>query len=125
MSRTSKTLKRAEEEIADLQLSIARSEAQIQFLVDALINLSAPAEALNDRLLKLQSKIETDKAQLEDSQAELTEAKSKNRDFTGPSHCFRRPIRNQRLGDTCPPTPRDPSQGGQDRLLVSSRRETP
>ena len=59
MSRTSKTLKRAEEEIADLQLSIARSEAQIQFLVDALINLSAPAVALNDRLLKLETQVQT------------------------------------------------------------------
>ena len=48
------SIKKSEEDIADLQLSIARSEAQIQILVDALVNLSAPAVALNDRLLKLE-----------------------------------------------------------------------
>jgi hypothetical protein len=37
------TMKRSEEDIAKLQLSITRSEAQIQILVDALVNLSAPA----------------------------------------------------------------------------------
>jgi hypothetical protein len=33
-------IKKSEEDIANLQLSIARSEAQIQILVDALVNLS-------------------------------------------------------------------------------------
>jgi hypothetical protein len=57
-------------------------------LVDALLNLSASAVALNDRLLKLEKQIETDKAQLEDSQAQLTEAKSNNRDFTDQAIVF-------------------------------------
>ena len=46
-------IRKSEADIADLHLSIARSEAQIQILVDALADLSAPAAALNDRLLKL------------------------------------------------------------------------
>jgi hypothetical protein len=33
-------IKKSEEDIDNLQLSIARSEAQIQILVDALVNLS-------------------------------------------------------------------------------------
>jgi hypothetical protein len=33
-------IKMSEEDIDNLQLSIARSEAQIQILVDALVNLS-------------------------------------------------------------------------------------
>jgi hypothetical protein len=37
-----------------------------------------PQQLLNDRLLKLESQVKTEKAQLEDSQAQLTEAKSKN-----------------------------------------------
>ena len=48
-------IKKSEEEIAELQLSITRSEAGIQ--VDALLNLSSPAVALNDRLMKLESQI--------------------------------------------------------------------
>jgi len=39
-------IRKSEEEIAELQLSITRSEAGIQ--VDALLNLSSPAVALND-----------------------------------------------------------------------------
>ena len=81
-------IKRSEEEIADLQLSIARSQAQIQILVDALVSLSAPAVALNDRLLKLESQVEADKAQLEFSQAQLIDAKNKNRDFTDQAVVF-------------------------------------
>jgi hypothetical protein len=38
-------IRKSEEEIAELQLSITRSEAQIQILVDALVSLSAPAAA--------------------------------------------------------------------------------
>ena len=81
-------IRKSEEEIAELQLSITRSEAQIQILVDALVSLSAPAAALNDRLLKLESQVKTEKAQLEDSQAQLTVAKSKNRDFTDQAIVF-------------------------------------
>ena len=82
------SIKRSEEDIAELQLSIARSEAQIQILVDALVSLSAPAAALNDRLLKLESQVKTEKAQLEDSQAQLIEAKNKSRDFTDQAIVF-------------------------------------
>jgi hypothetical protein len=82
------SIKKSEEEIGELRLSIARSEAQIQILVDALVNLSAPAVALNDRLLKLESQVESDKAQLENSQAQLIEAKNKNRDFTDQAIVF-------------------------------------
>jgi len=39
-------IRKSEEEIAELQLSITRSEAGIQ--VDALLNLSSPAVALNN-----------------------------------------------------------------------------
>jgi hypothetical protein len=39
-------IRKSEEEIAELQLSITRSEAGIQ--VDALLNLSSPAVAFND-----------------------------------------------------------------------------
>jgi hypothetical protein len=67
---------------------LIRNQAQIQILVDALVNLSAPAAALNDRLLKLESQIKTDKAQLENSQAQLIEAKRKNRDFTDQAIVF-------------------------------------
>jgi hypothetical protein len=81
-------IKKSEEEIAELQLSIARSEAQIQILVHALVDLSAPAVALNDRLLKLETQVQADKAQLEDSQAKLIEAKGKNRDFTDQAVVF-------------------------------------
>jgi uncharacterized protein (DUF342 family) len=38
-----------------------------------------PAVALNDRLLKLETQVQTDKAQLENTQVQLSEAKSKNR----------------------------------------------
>jgi hypothetical protein len=38
-----KAIQRSEEQIAELQLSITRSEAQIQILVDGLVNLAAPA----------------------------------------------------------------------------------
>ena len=81
-------IKKSEEEIAELQLSIARSEAEIQILVDALVDLSAPAVALNDRLLKLETQVQAHKAQLEDSQAKLIEAKGKNRDFTDQAVVF-------------------------------------
>jgi chromosome segregation ATPase len=77
-----------EGEIAELQVSITRSEAQIQILVDALVNLSAPAVALNDRLLKLESQVQVDKTQLENSQAQLVECKSKNRDFADQAVVF-------------------------------------
>jgi hypothetical protein len=73
---------------ANPKATYARSEAQIQILVDALLNLSAPAVALNDRLLKLESQIERDKAQLEDSQAQLIEAENKNRDLTDQAIVF-------------------------------------
>jgi hypothetical protein len=79
-------IRKSEVEIAELQLSITRSEAGIQ--VDALLNLSSPAVALNARLLKLKSQVEHDKAQLEDSQAQLIEAKNKNRDFTDQAIVF-------------------------------------
>ena len=82
------SIRKSEEKIAELRLSIGRSEAQIQILVDALVNLSSPALALNERLLKLESQIETDKAQLEDSQAQLLEAKYKNRDLTDQAILF-------------------------------------
>jgi hypothetical protein len=72
-------IRKSEVEIAELQLSITRSEAGIQ--VDALLNLSSPAVALNARLLKLESQVEADKAQ-------LVEAKSKNRDFTDQAILF-------------------------------------
>ena len=49
--------------------------------MDALLNLSSPAVALNARLLKLESQVEADKAQ-------LVEAKSKNRDFTDQAILF-------------------------------------
>ena len=88
MSRTPKPLERLEEQIAELQLSITRSEAGIQILVDALVTLSAPAAALNDRLLKLESQVKTEKAQLEDSQAQLIDAKNKSRDFTDQAIVF-------------------------------------
>jgi hypothetical protein len=48
-------IRKSEEEIAELQLSITRSEAGIQ--VDALLNLSSPAVALNARLLKLEARL--------------------------------------------------------------------
>ena len=54
------SIRKSEEEMAELQLSITRSEAQIQILVDALVSLSAPAVALNDRLLKLESQAKAD-----------------------------------------------------------------
>ena len=73
-------IRKSEEEIAELQLPITRSEAGIQ--VDALLNLSSPAVALNDRLLKLESQVKTDEVQLANSKAQLTEAKNKNREFT-------------------------------------------
>jgi hypothetical protein len=38
-----KAIQSSEEQIAELQLSITRSEAQIQILVDGLVNLAAPA----------------------------------------------------------------------------------
>jgi septal ring factor EnvC (AmiA/AmiB activator) len=82
------SIRKIEVEIAELLLSIARSKAQIQILVDALVTLTAPAAALNDRLLKLETQVKTDKAQLEDSQAQLTEAKSKHRDFTDQAIVF-------------------------------------
>ncbi len=44
--------------------------------------------ALNDRLLKLETQITTDKAQLENSQVQLSEAKIKNRDFTDQTIAF-------------------------------------
>ena len=72
-------IRKSEEEIAELQLSITRSEAGIQ--VDALLNLSSPAVALNARLLKLESQVEADKAQ-------LVEAKNKNRDSTDQAIVF-------------------------------------
>jgi hypothetical protein len=75
-------IRKSEEEIAELQLSITRSEAGIQ--VDALLNLSSPAVALNARLLKLESQVEADKAQ-------LIEAESKNRDFTDQTIVFAAP----------------------------------
>jgi hypothetical protein len=59
-------IRKSEEETAELQLSITRSEAGIQ--VDALLNLSSPAVALNARLLKLESQVEADKAQAGRSQ---------------------------------------------------------
>ena len=82
------SIKRSEEDIAELQLSIARSEAQIQILVDALLNLSSPAVALNDRLLKLESQVKTDEAQLANSKAQVTEAKNKNCEFTDQAIVF-------------------------------------
>lgn len=65
-------IRKSEEEIAELQLPITRSEAGIQ--VDALLNLSSPAVALNDRLLKLESQVKTDEVQLANSKSQLTEA---------------------------------------------------
>jgi hypothetical protein len=118
-----KSLKKSEEKIAELQLSIARSEAEIQILVDALVDLSAPAVALNDRLLKLETQVQGDKAQLEDSQAKLIEAKGKNRDFTDQAVVFRQSVREPRFGDPRPTAARDSPQGGEDRLLVPSRPE--
>ena len=53
-----------------------------------MLNLSSPAVALNERLLKLESQIETDKAQLQDSQAQLIDAKNRNRDFTDQAIVF-------------------------------------
>ena len=50
-------IKTIEEEIANLRLAITRTEKQIQTLVDTLLVLSAPASALNDRLLKLESEV--------------------------------------------------------------------
>ena len=44
--------------------------------------------ALNDRLLKLETQVQTDKAQLENSQVQLSEAKSKNRYFTDQAIVF-------------------------------------
>jgi chromosome segregation ATPase len=84
-------IRKSEEEIAELQLSITRLDAQIQILVDALVTLSAPAAALNDRLLKLESQIERDKAQLQDSQAQLIDAKNRNRDFADQAIVFAAP----------------------------------
>jgi hypothetical protein len=72
-------IRKSEEEIAELQLSITRSEPGIQ--VDALLNLSSPAVALNARLLKLESQVEADKA-------EMIEAKNKSRDFTDQAVVF-------------------------------------
>ena len=44
--------------------------------------------ALNDRLLKLETQVQTDKAQLKNSQVQLSEAKSKNRYFTDQAIVF-------------------------------------
>jgi hypothetical protein len=57
------SIRKSEEEIAELRLSNTRSEAKIQILVDALVNVSAPAVALNGRLLKLESQVKRDEAQ--------------------------------------------------------------
>jgi hypothetical protein len=64
--------------------------------------------SLNNRLLKLESQIKTDKAQLEESQAQLIEAKNRNRDFSDQAIVFAPLSATQDMATRAPAASRNP-----------------
>jgi DNA invertase Pin-like site-specific DNA recombinase len=78
-------IKKIEEEVARLNLSIARTREKSETLTDYLLTLTNPAALLNERLLKLENDEASLKTELENAEAGLEEAKSKYRDFTDQS----------------------------------------
>jgi DNA invertase Pin-like site-specific DNA recombinase len=75
-------IRKIEEEIASLNLSITRTREKSQRLTDYLLTLANPAATINERLLKLQDEEAGFKKELENAEARLAEAESKYRDFT-------------------------------------------
>ncbi len=84
----SSDIKKLEAEIADLNVRISRTKAQIQTLVDKLLTLDTPAAALNDRLLKLEASLAEDKAVLTMAGKQLEAAKAKHKDLLDNSVLF-------------------------------------
>jgi Recombinase/Resolvase, N terminal domain len=81
-------VRKIEEEIASLNLSISRTRGKSETLTDYILTLVNPAATLNERLLKLQDEEAALGTELENAQERLAEARSKHQDLIDQSLDF-------------------------------------
>jgi hypothetical protein len=78
----------AEKKVANLKLSLERTEKQIRVLTDKMLELDTPAAALNKLLLELEEKSATEKTAFENAEREFIEAKARHNHFLDRSLVF-------------------------------------
>ena len=78
----------AEKNIANLKLSLERTENQVRLLTDKMLELDTPAAAVNKRLLELEDKSAVEKAAFLVAEKKLIEAKARHNHFLNQSVVF-------------------------------------
>ena len=78
----------AEKNVANLKLSLERTDKQIRLLTDRMLELDTPAAALNKRLLELEEKSAVEKAAFVVAEKKLIEAKARHNHFLDQSVVF-------------------------------------